>query len=160
MAQWDESKHKRDDDGKFTEQNSQKAYQEEVAKAILKDKGISSDHMQGNQMIERYNELICKTGRYDRQSGKKVHITKMHIQLFAAKLSDDSEKELCKSRRSYKKVIDIHKEKISNPKKYIENWEQKTQQEQNGLINYWKKEIIEAERRLKEIKEILDEPNK
>lgn len=156
MANWDESKHKRDKDGKFAEQSSQ-SYEIDVAMATLKDKGVDIKGMSIDEIKNKYNKTIGKTDRYDVRSGNSTS-NNFNIQLFAAKLSDQSERELRKSKRSYEKRIQEHKFKIANPKIVAENWDSMSEQEKTGLINYWGKEIKEATRRLNEAKERLNEP--
>ena len=40
--------------------------------AVLKDKGVDTSKMTTEQAVEKYNELIGKTGRYDAKTGDKA----------------------------------------------------------------------------------------
>ena len=51
-----------------------------------------------------------------------------------------SDKELQKGIDSYQKQVDLHQNKINNPQDNAKDWNKMSQQERNGLINYWKKE--------------------
>ena len=43
--------------------------------------------------------------------------------------------------RKYKKNIQEHTDKISNPSKYVDAWDSKTDVQKQGLIRHWEKEI-------------------
>ena len=43
--------------------------------------------------------------------------------------------------RKYQKRIDEHNDKISNPQKYVNDWNSYDERKKNGLIKHWKKEI-------------------
>ncbi len=40
--------------------------------AVLKDKGVDTSKMTTEQAVEKYNELLGKTGRYDAKTGDKA----------------------------------------------------------------------------------------
>ncbi len=48
---------------------------------------------------------------------------------------------LKRSIRKYQKRIDEHNDKISNPQKYVSNWESLDDRNKEGLLKHWKKEI-------------------
>lgn len=63
--------------------------------------------------------------------------------------------QLNKSIRNHQKQVDEHLDKIKNPSKYDEKWNEKTQQQREGLIRKWKKDLqrnaeqAEIERRVR-----------
>ena len=50
--------------------------------------------------------------------------------------------QLKRASRNYQKQIDEHIEKVSNPAKYIDNWESLDIRQRQGLIKKWNKDII------------------
>lgn len=58
--------------------------------------------------------------------------------------------------RKYQKRIDEHNDKISNPQKYVSDWNSYDERKKNGLIKHWKKEIqnfdVSIQRRKDELK--------
>ncbi|MFA6304130.1 MAG: SpvB/TcaC N-terminal domain-containing protein [Patescibacteria group bacterium] len=50
--------------------------------------------------------------------------------------------QLADSVASHMKQVDKHIDKLNNPSKYIDNFEQKTEQEIQGYINHWKKDLL------------------
>lgn len=44
--------------------------------------------------------------------------------------------------RSLQKKKDLHELKISNPSKFIPEWDSYPERKKNGLISHWKKEIF------------------
>ncbi|MGN1112419.1 MAG: hypothetical protein ACI4RP_04365 [Acutalibacteraceae bacterium] len=70
----------------------------------------------------------------------------MNIQLFAEKdIYKQTSESLKRGIRSYKNVINLHNDKISNPEKYCSDWYEKDNRERVGLIKHWKKEIRNAQ---------------
>lgn len=70
--------------------------------------------------------------------------SKMNIdlQFFAEKdIEKQKSSSLKKAIKSYKSNIAEHNDKINNPKKYIDDWDEKDVREQNGLKKHWQKEI-------------------
>ena len=66
----------------------------------------------------------------------------LNMQFFAEKdLENQSSTSLRKGIRSLNKEVEIHKEKLKNPKNYDENWENKTEKQKEGLLKHWRKEI-------------------
>ncbi len=87
---------------------------------------------------DRVNELVDKYS--DTPDEDKVVIS-------APKNSFNKDKAI----KSYKKQIDKHSDKIKNPQNYIPDWEHKSEQYKNGVINYWEKEIKNFKNQIKEI---------
>lgn len=58
--------------------------------------------------------------------------------------------------RKYQQRIDEHNDKISNPQKYVSDWNSYDERKKNGLIKHWKKEIqnfdVSIQRRKDELK--------
>lgn len=66
----------------------------------------------------------------------------VNLQLFANKdLIKQTNKQLEKGIKSYKKQIQTHNDKINNPQKYVEKWNKMSKMNQDGLIKHWNKEI-------------------
>ena len=140
--------------------------------AFLNGRGIDTKGMSPKEAINRYNEWNRSVGRSrglqeERTEREKLeskytseYIRPFKIQLFAAKLSEQSEQELRKSKKSFEKRICEHKAKMENPKAVVPNWGNMSQREQAGLIHFWRKEIQEATRRLQEAEERLNERKK
>jgi SPP1 gp7 family putative phage head morphogenesis protein len=67
---------------------------------------------------------------------------KIDIQFFAEKdIANQESGSLKRAMRKYLEKISLHQDKINNPEKYVEGWENKDVREQNGLIKHWQKEI-------------------
>lgn len=76
-----------------------------------------------------------------KQLKKKKTTYLIDLQLFAQKdLQKQSNKSLVKGIKSYKKQILLHRDKIKNPKKYVKDWENLSDENRNGLIKHWGKE--------------------
>ena len=52
-----------------------------------------------------------------------------------------TEKQLKKSIASHNKEVEIHRDKIANPEKYVKDWDSKTEQEKDGLLRKWRKDM-------------------
>ena len=48
--------------------------------------------------------------------------------------------QLLKSIKSHEEEVRIHEEKINNPEKYDSGWNEKTEQQKNGLMRKWMKD--------------------
>jgi NAD+--asparagine ADP-ribosyltransferase len=67
---------------------------------------------------------------------------KINIQYFAERdMYKQESASLKRAIRKYIKNIELHNDKVSNPEKYCDNWQQKDDREKAGLIKHWKKEI-------------------
>lgn len=73
-------------------------------------------------------------------SGKSSTI-ELKLQLFAENLDNKTSQELSKGIKSLERRIREHERKISDPQKYMNNWEGACEQEKNGTVKYWEKEI-------------------
>ena len=66
-------------------------------------------------------------------------------------------------RRSIRKIEKSkkeHEDKIKNPEKYIPNWNEKNDQYKRGILEYWRKEIVEKDRAIQRRKNKLKERGK
>ena len=52
-----------------------------------------------------------------------------------------SKQRLQKSIKSHEEQVVLHADKIANPEKYDKNWNSKTQQEKDGLLKKWRKDM-------------------
>lgn len=67
---------------------------------------------------------------------------RIDLQLFANKdLQKQTDNQLRKGIRSNEKQIRIHEDKINNPEKYIEDWNEYSERRKEGLKKHWRKEI-------------------
>lgn len=80
------------------------------------------------------------------ESTGKSGIIKVGMQWFAEKdLANQKTSSLKKGLESFKEEIWLHQQKISDPQKYVEGWEDKDPREQQGLLKHWNKEISNFE---------------
>lgn len=80
------------------------------------------------------------------------------LQFFAEKdIKRQDSSSLIRAMRKYKKRIEEHKDKISQPHKYIKNWDALDQRKKDGMIRHWQKEMDNfqesIENRIHELKE-------
>lgn len=68
-----------------------------------------------------------------------------------------SEARLQKSINSHEAQVDIHADKLANPEKYDKNWNSKTQQEKDGLLKKWQKDMQRNAEQLTIEKEVFKE---
>lgn len=131
MAEWDESKHKRDRDGRFAEQ-------EEKKQALRKIYESDPPH--------------SKKGEIEQPTRPSLN-----VQLFAAKnYSGWGTREMKKSIRSHQKTIALHEDKIRNPEKYYPNeWNQYDDNIKQQFIKKWQKEISNYRRDISRIEKEL-----
>lgn len=61
---------------------------------------------------------------------------------YNSELPSKPNKSFVKACKSLSKQIEIHSDKIKNPKKYILDWDNKPEMYKKGIIKYWEKEII------------------
>lgn len=114
----------------------------------LKEKGISL----GKDSEAEKERLTKKYSNGDERPSK----SSVRLQLFAAKISEQSIKELKKSERSFLKRIEQHKNKIANPSANAERWGEMSDRERQGLILHWQKEIDKFEQQLDEVRRRLN----
>ena len=130
MAGWDESKHKRDSDGKF-------ARQEEKKQELRKIYGSDFPYSKKGEVQDKKSFA--------------------NIQLFAAKnYSGWDVREMKKSIRSHQRTIALHKDKIMNPEKYYPlEWSRYNDATKQQFIRKWQKEIANYQRDISRIEEEL-----
>lgn len=67
---------------------------------------------------------------------------KIGLQFFAeSDIKNQESNSLKRAIRKYETRIASHQQKINNPSKYVEGWDDKDVREQRGLIKHWQKEI-------------------
>lgn len=131
MAEWDESKHKRDRDGRFAEQEEKKK--------------------QALRKIYESDPPHSKKGEVEQPTRPSLN-----VQLFAAKnYSGWGTREMKKSIRSHQKTIALHEDKIRNPEKYVPGWNNLNDIRRKQIINGWKKEIFNYSRDISRIEDEL-----
>lgn len=109
--EWDERKHPRDNLGRFTTADFQALSIDELRSILIK------------------NSASGLVGKID-------------LQFFAeADMYKQQSNSLKRAIRKYRKRIIQHNDKISNPEKYISNWESLSSIEQAGIIRSWEREI-------------------
>lgn len=75
------------------------------------------------------------------------------IQFFANKgIAKQTDRQLSKSISSWNSAIDLHRKKLENPAAYDAGWDSKTQIQQDGLTNHWRKEIKHFQENIDEAK--------
>lgn len=144
MSTFDESKHPRDNDGKFTDKGGENSKAGEAKRVFeLADKlGIDYNKDTSFQTIKARVE----------QAEKKGFI---NVQLFAPGIKNQSEKELNRSLKSYTAQRDLHIDKIKHPEKYLEAVRLDDENYMQGIKIKWAKEAEEHQRRIDEVKERL-----
>lgn len=106
---------------------------------------------------KNYSTLLANNPVYNKKkqlenSGKSDKMN-IGIQFFANKsIAKQTDRQLKKSISSWESAIDIHSKKIANPAAYDSWWETKTDEQRNGLINHWKKEMNNFQNNIDEAK--------
>lgn len=72
-------------------------------------------------------------------------------------LDDQPNSSIRRSIRRIEKSKKEHEDKVQNPEKYIEDWDKRDERYRKGIIEYWKKEILERDRAIERRKEKLRE---
>ena len=80
------------------------------------------------------------------------------LQFFAEKdIKRQDSSSLIRAMRKYRKRIEEHQDKISQPHKYIKNWDALDQRKKEGMIRHWQKEMNNfqesIQNRVEELKE-------
>jgi len=99
---------------------------------------------------------------FKKKDGTTVLINKANngiigLQFFAEKDIEKQESgSLIRAMRKYERRIKEHEDKITNPNKYIPNWNSLDQMKKDGIMRHWKKEIANfhesIDNRIKELK--------
>lgn len=114
MADFKESEHPRDKDGKFTIKGNGQGWTKEKKDRLLK----------ALRQFERKTKL------------------KISLQFFAEEaIKTQTNREIKKGIRNLNKRIAEHQEKIANPQKWYTQWETFTDTRKQNEINHWKNEI-------------------
>lgn len=153
MANFDESKHQRDDGGKFTDGNGGEAKRifDEAQRLGIDTKGIDNLDVIKAKVEEK------KRLQSDGESGKiKQRNGFINLRLFG-RIKDQTPKELAKTIKSEQKRIAEHKEKIQNPEKYSPNWDNEDIKAREGRIKYWQKEIANHTNMLNQAMKVLED---
>lgn len=123
---WDESKHPR----------VPKGYPNG---GQFKPRGYSSLESEVEKISRRVNIKTNLKKLCDKQA---LLLIRIDLQFFTEKdIKNQFSNSLKRSMRKFIKKIELHKDKINNPRKYIPDWDQKDPREQNGIIKWWKREI-------------------
>lgn len=139
MANFDESKHPRDDDGKFTDGNG--------SRWTTSKRDYSNVQGEEKKRLQSNGE----SGKIKQRNGF------IDIQLFAPGIDKQSSKELEKTIKSTEKKIAEHKDKIQNPRKYCSDWDEISQIKKEGRIRFWEKEIQNQTQQLEQANKLLQE---
>ena len=104
------------------------------------------------------NMPIENNGRNDIIKEENKSTIKLDVQMFAEKdIKKQSTNSLKKGITSYNKRISEHQNKVKNPSKYVENWDELPDYKKEGLKRHWNKEIsnfqTSKEDRITELKE-------
>jgi len=76
------------------------------------------------------------------EKNNKSNIISVDIQFFAEKdLENQSSNALKRGIRSLTQKMELHEEKIKNPKNYDKNWDTKSEIAKKGLLKHWEKEV-------------------
>ena len=83
---------------------------------------------------------------YDRKRGiinsSQRNMVRIDMQFFAEKdLENQETASIIRSMRKFEKRISEHKEYIQNPKSHCPEWDNYSENQKNGLIRHWNKEI-------------------
>ena len=110
-------------------------------------KRIENRAKYSNNLERKYNQTSI-TQRAIRT--KKPLKFELDIQFFANDnyYKNKTDKELLKGIKSTENAIDEHLDKISNPSKYIENFDSYNDQYKQGVINFWRKEVLGQQKQL------------
>ncbi|ACX72187.1 hypothetical protein Metvu_0320 [Methanocaldococcus vulcanius M7] len=93
--------------------------------------------------ISKGIKALALAGKVEKKLPKAYMIAKnggKHSGLLE-KYEKKSTREIYKAMKSYLKQVEIHRDKINNPTKYIPNFYQLSDKEQKGLLNKWKKDM-------------------
>lgn len=119
----------------------------------MRDKSIEWITMNGNHIPikegqtqdEAVNEFL--KSRNDPRGDSVKELKEKQAQ----DLDEKKEKQKAKAKRSLTKRIEEHQHKIDNPQLYVKDWNTKSEQYKQGIVNYWKKEIINYENQIKKL---------
>lgn len=111
----------------------------------MKENGIWRTIL-GNRVFIKEGQTVREAYKEHRQKVVKEYLEskrnkyKLNIQYFSEKaLKNQTVKELKNGIKSIKKEIELHKEKISNPEKFINNYKEKTNTIKKELLINGKK---------------------
>lgn len=129
-----EEDHPRDGDGKFTDGTG-----EGSAAKIGRVEKKHFPHLTGSGESGKINKSL--------QEKKQ----KVNLQFFAEKETDLPKQETASIKRSMRKIskrIEEHREKISHPEIYAQDWNTRSEKRKQDLLDYWRNEIQEFEKSL------------
>jgi uncharacterized protein with gpF-like domain len=111
-------------------------YKEKYLKAsVLKEADVDS----GTE-LEKLGDSVAKILDTGIINSVKTNLS-INLQFFAEKdIKNQESNSLKRAIRKYKVQIKEHENKISDPEKYIENWNELDVRKQEGLKKHWKKE--------------------
>ena len=113
--EWEESKHPRDSDGRFSK--------------------VGSESERDNLIIEIEDEKPTVI--------EPSHVlVKINLDFFAEKdIANQSSNSLKRALRKYRANILLHEDKISHPMRHFPDWNSYDERYKRGLIRKWRKEI-------------------
>ena len=124
MAEFKESEHPRDKDGKFTDKGA-------ARKSVIQRLRERHTARKRKHLNERLKMLI-----------KKRQMSRIGLQFFAEKaLKTQPSNKIVKGMRKLERRIEEHKHKIANPSELYPNWDAMPDIEKQGIIYGWEKEI-------------------
>jgi len=115
----------------------EQGYSKEEAAAISLGK-ISSEFL-----FSKADDYLLKSNILNNiEKNNKSNIISVDIQFFAEKdLENQSSNALKRGIRSLTQKMELHEEKIKNPKNYDKNWDTKSEIAKKGLLKHWEKEV-------------------
>lgn len=153
---YEEEKHPRDQDGKFTDGNGGVSEYRQNAgyNEILKD-----DNAKRAKLAKKYSSTPDKD-LTNMGLTKGVKPFKIDIQFFATDYSKQSNKSLSSSLKNHKKQIEGHRYKIENPESFYREWNQMQSKEKEGRLTQWQKEINNFENQIIKINAEIEKRRK
>lgn len=119
-------------------------FAEAFAQAKMSERGIPIPDKYGSDLTYS-NKVLAITDKYFKKPLEKDDTSdkmSIGIQFFANKsIQKQTSNQLVKSVSSWKKNVELHKDKIEHPERYDTGWESKTEKQKQGLIKHWEKEI-------------------
>lgn len=101
------------------------------------------------ETVREYKKISLKTST----KSNKSDTMGIGIQFFANKgIAKQTDRQLSKSISSWNSAIDLHRKKLENPAAYDAGWDSKTQIQQDGLTNHWRKEVKHFQENIDEAK--------
>ena len=108
-----------------------------------------------------FKKKYLKAATEPLEKSSKSSTMDLGLQFFANKgIAKQKDKQLQKSISSWTENVEQHKDKIANPEKYYDNWDDMDERYKSGLIRHWNKEVHYFQENIKEAKAELDKRGK